>query len=167
MCALSEPRWPIDRTHEYLCREDYSTSRGGFHSFAQLPERIRIDQLLSANHQETSSHGQVIYLAFKSFKTNWKILLFIIFRIEIFLLDLQTEEVSKRTYAPTDYLQINQREILFGEKSHLIVFNESSDAIITFKTDLWFNKRGFLLFYRGKKTLFNPNNRHLFKLNDF
>ena len=70
-------------------------------------------------------------------------------RIEIFLIDLQTEEVSKRTYSPTDYLQINNREILFGEKQHLTIFNESSDAIITFKTDLLFNKRGFLLFYRG------------------
>lgn len=71
-------------------------------------------------------------------------------RIEIFLIDLQTEEVSKRTYSPTDYLQINNREILFGEKKYLIVFNESSDAIITFKTDLFFNKRGFLIFYQGR-----------------
>lgn len=61
--------------------------------------------------------------------------------------------MSKRTYSPTDYLQINNREILFGEKKYLIVFNESTDAIITFKTDLFFNKRGFLLFYRGKTTL--------------
>lgn len=97
--------------------------------------------------------GSILYL--KIFSKSTILIALITTRIEIFLIDLQTEEVSKRTYSPTDYLQINNREILFGEKQHLTIFNESSDAIITFKTDLFFNKRGFLLFYRGNYKLNN------------
>ena len=58
--------------------------------------------------------------------------------------------MSKRTATPTDYLQINNKEKLFGEKKFMLIYNETKDAIITFRTDLFFNKKGFLLYYKGK-----------------
>ena len=74
----------------------------------------------------------------------------------MFLLDMQLESLSKRTSQPTDFLQINNREHLFGEKKHLLIFNESSDAVIKFRSDTFFNKRGFLIYFKSDffKSLF-------------
>ncbi len=71
-------------------------------------------------------------------------------RLEIFLIDMELEDLSKRTANPTDYLQIENGPKYFGRKQNLILFNESSDAtIITFKSDQWFTKRGFFIYFNG------------------
>lgn len=75
-------------------------------------------------------------------------------RLEIFLIDMELEEVSKRTFVPTDYLQINSREMLFGKKEYQLIYNDTQDAKITFRSDLFFNKRGFLLYFQGKFEFF-------------
>jgi hypothetical protein len=68
--------------------------------------------------------------------------------LEIYLIDMELETVSKRTSAPTDYLEINNSEKMFGIRVPSIVFNDSTNAVITFRTDTWFNKRGFLLYFK-------------------
>lgn len=72
-------------------------------------------------------------------------------RIEIFLIDMQLEGLSTTYFKPTDYLQINSNEILFGEKNYLVIYNETNTAVIKFTTDRWFNKRGFLLYFQAIK----------------
>lgn len=74
-------------------------------------------------------------------------------RIEIFLIDMELEGLSSTTYKPTDYLQINSNEQLFGEKSFVIIYNETISPIIKFQTDRWFNKRGFLLYFQAIKAV--------------
>lgn len=71
-------------------------------------------------------------------------------RLEIFLIHLELESLSKRTANPTDYLQINNKEKYFGEKNFLRLYNESNDAVIVFKSDIWFNKKGFFLYFNAK-----------------
>jgi hypothetical protein len=71
-------------------------------------------------------------------------------RLEIFLIHLELESLSKRTANPTDYLQINNKEKHFGEKNFLRLYNESNDAVIVFKSDIWFNKQGFFLYFNAK-----------------
>jgi hypothetical protein len=62
---------------------------------------------------------------------------------------MQLEGISQRNFKPTDYLQINSYEQLFGEKSFQVIYNETATAVIKFKSDRWFNKRGFLLYFKG------------------
>jgi len=61
---------------------------------------------------------------------------------------MNLEGLSTTTYKPTDYLQINSNEQLFGEKNFSVIYNESVTAVITFRSDLWFNKPGFLLYFQ-------------------
>jgi hypothetical protein len=75
-------------------------------------------------------------------------------RIEIYLLDMDLETTSKRTNKPTDFLQINSGEFLYGYRKYTIVYNGTNDALITFRTDTFFNKRGFLLYFKGNKYYF-------------
>ncbi|CAF0814916.1 unnamed protein product [Brachionus calyciflorus] len=70
-------------------------------------------------------------------------------RIEIFLLDLETEGLSKRHFSPTDYLQINNKEIHYGKKSFILVYNDTQDATIVFRSDLFFNQKGFVLYFEA------------------
>ena len=42
---------------------------------------------------------------------------------------MQLEGISQRNFKPTDYLQINSYEQLFGEKSFQVVYNETSSAV--------------------------------------
>lgn len=71
-------------------------------------------------------------------------------RLEVYLIDLELEGLSKRKHVPTDFLQINTREMLFGNKKMRVVFNSTEDAVFTFKSDTWFNYRGFVLYFKGK-----------------
>ena len=61
---------------------------------------------------------------------------------------MNLEGLSTTTYKPTDYLQINSNEQLFGEKNFSVIYNESVTAVIKFRSDLWFNKPGFLLYFQ-------------------
>lgn len=63
---------------------------------------------------------------------------------------MELEGLSKRTAALTDYLQVNNKEQLFGEKSYMVIYNDTKDAIVTFRTDVFFNKKGFLLYFKGE-----------------
>jgi hypothetical protein len=68
---------------------------------------------------------------------------------------MELEDLSKRTANPTDYLQIENGEKHFGRKQNLILYNESSsETIITFKSDQWFTKRGFFVYFNGKALRF-------------
>ena len=71
-------------------------------------------------------------------------------RLEVYLIDLELEGLSKRTHVPTDFLQINSREQFYGTKKMRVIFNGTEDAVFTFKTDTWFNYRGFVLYFKGK-----------------
>lgn len=72
-------------------------------------------------------------------------------RIEIFLIDLETEGLSKRHFSPTDYLQINNKEKIFGKKSFSLIYNDTIDATIVFRSDLFFNQKGFVLYFEAIK----------------
>lgn len=72
-------------------------------------------------------------------------------RIEIFLIDMETEGLSKRHFGPTDYLQINNKEKIYGKKSFLLIYNDTMDATIVFKSDLFFNQKGFVLYFEAIK----------------
>lgn len=71
-------------------------------------------------------------------------------RFEIYLIDMKLEDISKRTFEPTDYLTINSKEKIFSEKRFLLIFNDTKSPTITFKSDMFFNKKGFLLYFQGK-----------------
>ena len=75
---------------------------------------------------------------------------FLFTRLEIFLIHLELESLSKRTANPTDFLQINNKEKYFGEKNFIRLYNESNDAVIVFKSDIWFNKQGFFLYFNAR-----------------
>jgi hypothetical protein len=70
-------------------------------------------------------------------------------RVEIFLIDMETEALSLKSYEPTDYLEIDQKEKFFGKKYHLFIYNSTQDVLLKFRTDLLFNKRGFLLYFQA------------------
>lgn len=70
-------------------------------------------------------------------------------RLEIYLIDLHLEKPSMWTANPTDYLQINNGEKLFGEKANEVIFNETNDALLVLKTDNFFTHRGFLIYFKG------------------
>ncbi|RNA38254.1 hypothetical protein BpHYR1_030555 [Brachionus plicatilis] len=72
-------------------------------------------------------------------------------RIEIFLIDLETEGLSKRHFSPTDYLQINNKEKIYGKKSFILIYNDTTDATIVFRSDLFFSQKGFFLYFEAIK----------------
>ena len=78
-------------------------------------------------------------------------------RLEVYLLDMELEGLSKRKHVPTDFLQINNREVIFGSKRMRVIFNSTEDAVFKFKSDTWFNYRGFILYFKG-------NDFHKFEL---
>lgn len=72
-------------------------------------------------------------------------------RIEVFLINIETEGLSKRHFGPTDYLQINNKEKIYGKKSFSLIYNDTTDATIVFKSDLFFNQKGFVLYFEAIK----------------
>ncbi len=70
-------------------------------------------------------------------------------RIEIYLIKLSTEKTSIVTANPTDYLEINNENPLFGNLEYEIVFNETKDVNLLFKADNLFNKGGILLYFKS------------------
>ena len=75
-------------------------------------------------------------------------------RLEIFLIDMELEALSKRTANPTDYLQINNKEQHFGEKRFMTLYNDTKDAVIVFKSDVFFSKKGFFVYFKSKSSFF-------------
>ena len=72
-------------------------------------------------------------------------------RIEIYLIKLSTEKTSLLSGNPTDYLEINKRNNYFGKVEYQVIYNDTQEANLVFKTDNFFNKGGFLLYYKSKK----------------
>jgi hypothetical protein len=74
-------------------------------------------------------------------------------RLEVFLIDLQIEKPSLFTANPTDYLQVNNDRKYFGDYKYDTLVNDTHDVFLTFKSDTFFTKRGFLIYFRGKLIL--------------
>ena len=72
-------------------------------------------------------------------------------RIELYLIKLRTEKESLLTGNPTDYLDVNARSKYFGDKHDFqIIYNDTQDVDLLFKADNFFNKGGFLLYFKSK-----------------
>ncbi len=71
-------------------------------------------------------------------------------RLELYLIDLHMEKASLLTANPTDYLELNGLNKYFGDRGYELLINTTSDISLTFKTDNFFNKRGFLVYFRGR-----------------
>lgn len=69
-------------------------------------------------------------------------------RVELFLIDMETEALSLKNYEPTDYLEIDSKEKLFGKRKMQFVKNSTSDVLLKFRSDLLFSKRGFFLYFQ-------------------
>lgn len=63
-----------------------------------------------------------------------------------------------KTFEPTDYMQINDKEKWLNHESYKVIYNESQDAVVTFKSDRFFNKKGFLLYFNGNYQFFFMKN---------
>jgi hypothetical protein len=77
-------------------------------------------------------------------------------RLEMYLIDMELEKKSLLTANPTDYLEINNNGKLFNKHSYEVIYNETSDALVLFKTDNFFTKRGFLIYFKCMLILY-PN----------
>lgn len=73
-------------------------------------------------------------------------------RLEMYLIDMELEKTSLITANPTDYLEINNNGKFFGDRSYEVIYNDTKDALITFKTDNFFNKRGFFVYFKSRLT---------------
>jgi hypothetical protein len=74
-------------------------------------------------------------------------------RIQLFLIKLTTEKSSLLTGNPTDYLEIDLRKKYFGKEEYQIIYNDTRDVDLLFKTDNFFNKGGFLIYFKSKFSL--------------
>jgi hypothetical protein len=74
-------------------------------------------------------------------------------RVELFLVDMETEALSLKTYEPTDYLEVDYKERFFGKKWNMFIYNSTRDVSLKFRTDLLFNKRGFFLYFQVVRKL--------------
>jgi hypothetical protein len=70
-------------------------------------------------------------------------------RLEVYLLDLQIEKPSFWSANPTDYLQVNNERKYFGDHKYELLTNDTTDVFLAFKSDTFFTKRGFLIYFRG------------------
>lgn len=68
----------------------------------------------------------------------------------MFLIKLELEGLSKRKHVPTDYLQINGGEVIYGNKKNMVIFNDTENAVLKFKSDTWFNYQGFYIYFKGR-----------------
>jgi hypothetical protein len=73
--------------------------------------------------------------------------------VELFLVDMETEALSKRTYEPTDYLEVDYKEKFFGKKVNQFIYNSTRDVSLKFRTDLLFSNRGFFLYFQVARKL--------------
>ena len=85
-------------------------------------------------------------------------------RLEVYLLGMELAGLSNRTNLPLDTFQINNQEILYGERyldrfekqNVENIYNSSSNAVLKFKTLNYDDKkrlskkRGFYMYFKGK-----------------
>jgi len=70
-------------------------------------------------------------------------------RLEVYLIRLETEGLSKRRWKPTDSLLVNN-QYFYGTKEYRVIYNETDNVVFLFQSDTWFNYQGFYLYFKGK-----------------